>query len=129
MARKVDVDELIREALRAEGVEGLERLGEPSLPGMVTEVFRSRLRWYGAMFMAMILVFTVLAVLCAVRFLSTNDVPDMILWGAGFFLCYLAVMGGKSWYWMQMERLAMTREIKRVELMVAHLAARLRDQP
>lgn len=129
MAGKVDVDELIREALRAEGVEGLERLGEPNLPDMVTEVFRGRLRWYGAMFMAMILVFTVLAVLCAVRFLSTDNVPDMIRWGAGFFLCYLVVMGGKSWYWMQMERLAMTREIKRVELMVAHLAARLRDQP
>ena len=129
MAGKVDVDELIREALKAEGLEGLERLGEPGLPDMVTEVFRSRLRWYGAMFLAMILVFTVLAVLCAVRFLSTDNVPDMIRWGAGFFLCYLVVMGGKSWYWMQMERLAMTREIKRVVLMVAHLAARLRNQP
>ena len=129
MAGKVDVDELIREALKAEGLEGLERLGEPGLPDMVTEVLRSRLRWYGAMFLAMILVFTVLAVLCAVRFLSTDNVPDMIRWGAGFFLCYLVVMGGKSWYWMQMERLAMTREIKRVELMVAHLAARLRNQP
>jgi len=129
MDRKVEVDELIREALKAEGVEGLERLGEPGLPDMVTEVFRSRLRWYGPMFLAMILVFAVLAVLCAVRFLGTNDVPDMIRWGAGFFLCYLVVMGGQSWYWMQMERLAMTREIKRVELMVAHLAAILRGQP
>ncbi len=128
MEHKVDVDELIREALKAEDVEGLELLGEPGLPDMVTEVFRGRMRWYGAMFMVMILVFAVLAVVCAVEFLGTEDVVQMIRWGAGFFLCFLAVQGGKNWYWMQMERVAMTREIKRVELLLAHLAVELRGR-
>jgi prolipoprotein diacylglyceryltransferase len=124
MARKADVDELIREAFEAEDAEAMAALAEPGLPDLVVEMFRSRLRWYGAMFLAMILLFTVLAVVCAVRFLGTEEVPEMIRWGAGFFLCFGTVLSGKLWYWMQMERVAMTREIKRVELLVAHLAVR-----
>jgi len=104
-------------------VWGLAALGEPGLPDLVVEMFRSRLRWYGAVFLVMILLFTVLAVICAARFLAAEEVPDMIRWGAGFFLCFGTVLSGKLWYWMQMERVAMTREIKRVELLVAHLAA------
>lgn len=127
MSRKPDVDALIREALRAEDLEGAE-LGEPGWPEMVTEVFRGRLRWYGAMFMAMILVCTAVAVLCAVQFFRTEEVPRMMRWGGGFFLCFLAVQGGKNWYWMQLERLAMIREIKRVELLVAQLAVELRGR-
>ncbi|KAA0219293.1 MAG: hypothetical protein EDS66_17725 [Planctomycetota bacterium] len=128
MERKPNVDDLIREALEAEGIEALKDLREPSLPDMVTDVFRGQLRWYGAMFLAMILLFSTLAVFCAVRFMGTDEVALMIRWGAGFFLCVIAVMGGKNWYWMQMERLAMTREIKRVELLVAQLICELRGR-
>jgi len=126
MARQVDIDELIREALRAEDLSELEQLGEPGLPEMVTAVFRGRMRWFGVMFMAMILVFTVLAAWCGIRFLRAEAVPDMLRWGAGFFVCLVTIVGGKTWYWMQMERVAVTREIKRVELLVAHLATSLR---
>jgi len=50
----------------------------------------------------------------------------MLRWGAGFFFTAFVALNAKNWYWMQMERIAMTREIKRVELLVAHLAAELR---
>ena len=39
----------------------------------------------------------------------------MLRWGVGVFPCVIAALGGKNWYWMHMERLAMTREIKRGE--------------
>ena len=128
MTARSDVDGLIRRALQAEDAENLEHLGEPGLPDMVTQVFRGRMRWYGAMFLVMILLFTALAVLCGVRFLGSDDAPSLIRWGVGFLTCFLAVQGGKNWYWMQMERLAMTREIKRVELLVAQLSADIRGR-
>jgi hypothetical protein len=52
----------------------------------------------------------------------------MVRWGAGFFFCVIVAVGCKLWYWMQLDRLAISREIKRVELILAHLAARLRDR-
>ncbi len=128
MARPDDVDRLIREALAAEDAETLKSLGEPGLPDMVSEVFRGRMRWYGAAFLAMILGCAVFAVYCAVRFLGTQEVPEMLRWGAGFFVGFLAAQGGKTWYWMQHERLALIREVKRVELLVAQLALELRNR-
>lgn len=122
MERPNDVDRLIRESLEAEGVQGLDQLGEPGLPEMVTEVFRGRMRWYGGMFLAMILVCSVGAVVCFWQMFRTDEVPHLMRWGAGLFLCTTAALGGKNWYWMQLERIAMTREIKRVELLVAQLA-------
>lgn len=126
MTRQADVDELIREALRAEGIEGLEALGEPGLSDMVTDVFRGRNRWVGAMMTANLVAVTVLAVVCAVKFFGTESTVSMARWGAGFFCCVIAAVGCKLWYWMQLDRLALIREIKRVELVLAHLAAELR---
>lgn len=128
MTQSKDVDVLIREALEAEHADELARLAEPGLPEMVTEVFRGKMRLYGAMFLAMILVCAAAAVYCAVQFFAVDEVPSMLRWGAGFFLAFLAVQGGKTWYWMQHERIAMTREIKRVELLVAQLAVELRSR-
>ena len=128
MARDSDVDGLIREALEEEDRKAFEALGEPGLPDMVTAVFRGRMRWYGVMFMAMILIFTVVTVYCGVRFFQTDEVPAMLRWGAGLLLGFAAIQGGKTWYWMQLERVAMIREIKRVELLVAQLAVELRSR-
>jgi hypothetical protein len=128
MTRPADVDELIREALEAEDAAMLDRLGEPSLPDAVTEIFRGRMRWYGAMFLAMILVFFVFTVVCCVQFLAADDVPELVRWGVGFLFGFLTVLGGKTWYWNQVERVAVTREIKRVELLVAQLAVELRGR-
>ncbi len=127
MQREKHVDELIREALRVEEIEGFDQLGEPGLPDMVTEVFRGRLWWAGAMFLFMILLFFVLSIVCAVQFLGTDEVPDMLRWGAGFFLCVVAVIGGKQWYWIQLQQIAVLREVKRVELLIAHLDEQLRS--
>jgi hypothetical protein len=128
MTKQSDVDELIREALRAEGVEGLEALGEPGLPDMVTEVFRGRNRWIGAMMTANLLAVTIFALVCAVKFLGTDSPVLMARWGAGFFFCVIVAVGCKLWYWMQLDRLALSREIKRVELAIAQLAAELRER-
>ncbi len=127
MTSERDVDGLIREALHVEDIEGFDQLGEPGLPDMVTEVFRGRLWWAGAMFLFMILLFFVLSIVCAVQFLGTDDPVAMLRWGAGFFLCVVAVIGGKQWYWIQLQQIAVTREIKRVELLVAHLSEQLRS--
>jgi len=127
MRSERNVDELIRETLRVEDIGVFDQLGEPGLPDMVTGVLRGRLWWIGALFMFMIVLFFVLSVVCAVQFLGADDVPDMLRWGAGFFLSVVAVIGGKIWYWMQLQQLAVLREVKRVELLIANLSEQLRS--
>ncbi len=128
MAKQSNVDDLIRQALHAEGLDGLDFPGEPSLPDAVTEVFRGRMWWTGVIMMANMMAGLGLAVLCGVKFLGSLEIADMIRWGAGLFGCVLVVIGCKLWYWMRIDRIALTRELKRVELMVAHLAHELQSR-
>lgn len=123
-----DVDALIREALTREEAELFEQLGEPSLPEMITEVFQGRWRWLMLLSMVVSTALTVLAVYCAVRFFQAREVREMLVWAAGGFFSLMAVLGNKIWYWMEMQRHSLSREIKRLELAVVHLAGELRDR-
>ena len=82
MVQKSDVHRLIREALKAEGLEGLDLSGEPGLPDMATEIFRGRMWWVGACRIA-----NILAIICRVQFFRTDVMPDMIRWGASCAGC------------------------------------------
>ncbi len=45
----------------------------------------------------------------------------------GFVFCMGAISMMKIWYWMEMQRIGVTREIKRLELQVACLTQRLTE--
>lgn len=123
-----DFDVLIREALSTEEREVFDRLGEPSLPAMMIGGFGGRLRWVNLY--ASLLTFAMfgLAVFSVVKIFQAEEVAEMIRWSVGFAFGLASSLGLKVWFWMQMERYALSREIKRVELAVAHLAGELRSR-
>ena len=125
--KKRDIDTVIREALKEEDREFFDALEEPKLSEQVTSLFQGRWRYVNALSMISILLLFVLAVFCAVKFLQVNEIPQTLRWGAGMFLCWFGVAYLKLWTWLELERHAVTREIKRLELQVAHLAALLRQ--
>lgn len=128
MKREFEVDELIREALRSEGLEDLGGFEMPGLSDVVTDVFRNRNRWIGGMITANLVVATALAIVCAVKFFGTDSPVLMVRWGAGFFFGVIVAVGCKLWYWMQMDRITLSREMKRVELGLIQLASELRGK-
>ncbi|MCZ6727687.1 MAG: hypothetical protein O7A98_10105 [Acidobacteria bacterium] len=121
--KKRDIDTLIREALSHEDQEFLDSLEEPSLSEQVTYLFRGRWRWLNALSIAVAMILLVVGVYCLVEFMSTDEVPAMLRWGGGALFCLLGTSYIKLWAWLELERHAVTREIKRLELQVAHLAA------
>ncbi len=121
-----EIDALIRDALSEEEAAHFDQLGEPSLTEMVTDLYRGRNRWLVVITSVVIVVFFGLALYTGWRFYHAPEVREMLLWGGACFFCFMAVMGNKLWHWMEMERNAIVREIKRLELQVAHLAAELK---
>lgn len=118
-------DETMREALRRESDALAADVNEPGLVDMVMEVFRGRTRhltllgaFWGVVIMA-------LAALCAVQFFRAGDDKALIGWATAFLLCMLGIGLLKIWFWMELQRAALTREVKRVELQLARLAERL----
>lgn len=123
-----ELDKKITEALRKEDADLFGDIGEePSLSEMVFETFRGERRWLNILGAILTLIFVVLGISSAVAFFRTDVTRDLIMWASACILCTSAVALLKIWYWMEMQRIVVMREIKRVELQIASLAARLLD--
>jgi hypothetical protein len=122
-----DVDQAIRQSLSAEDADLLERLGaDQALHRQVLATFEGQLRWFNAAgWLAGLVLF---GVACAMvwRFMHAQDVRDMLLWGAASALAFAGIALIKVWFWMELQKHAIVREVKRLEVQVASLAAQLR---
>ena len=114
-----DIDEKIRAALRAEDRELYDELsGEQSLIEQVIASFHSRSRWLIVLVLVYSFVFLGLCVYCAMQFFAATEVKSMIAWACGFCLGMIGVTVLKVWYWMELHRMSVIREIKRLELQI-----------
>lgn len=115
-------DEQIRQALNDEEAEFLASLDrEPALLRQVADTFRGRSRWLSALGVVVMLVFLALCVTSFLRMVRAEDVRTMLLWGAGFGFSLATMLAVKIWYWMELQRHSLKREIKRLELQMAAL--------
>ncbi|MEO1051310.1 MAG: DUF6768 family protein [Bacteroidota bacterium] len=122
------IDEMIKKALSEEEAEFYDQLDEQSLPEMFTGLFQGKQKWLTILTAFMQLMLFIVAVICAVNFLQTEALREMIIWGAGFFLFFMAVTTLKMWHWMQIDKNALMREMKRLELQVAALASKIENK-
>lgn len=121
-----ELDPLIREALGREEAEVMDRLHEPSLPDLITSAFRGRFGWLNLLGIVGTLPFVAGFVVCLVGFAGATEVPAMLRWLAGLIGCLVFVGIAKIWFWLELQRIVTARELKRLELQVARLAASLR---
>lgn len=128
MTTHQDLDRLITEALSEKEAELYADLGEPSLIQLVLQLFQTRNRWLVIISMVATLAFTIFGTYCAVQFFQAEETNDLIRWGAYFFFSMISVIANKIWCWTEMQRNVLTREIKRLELQVAHLGERIHPE-
>lgn len=120
-----EIDDIIREALEPSDSDPTGFDADPSMAEKLTDVFRGRHRLLAIGGGVMNLVVFALAIFSGIRMLQATEDRGVIVWGAALLLCFGVVTAIKIWYWLEMGRLALTREIKRVELRVAQMAAKL----
>jgi len=125
MKNDEEIDKMIRQALSEEEAKFYDELGEQTLPEMVGGLFQGRLKWFTIMSMASSVIFVALAFYCAVQFFAAEDLRLTIIWGAGTFAFLLATSMLKLFHWMQMDKNAVIREVKRLELQVGLLNSKI----
>jgi len=119
-----DIDKLIKETLTEEEARFYEDLDEQNLFDMVMGVFKGKNKWmYVYINIIQVLMF-VAFVYCVVQFFEVKETNDLIKWGLGSFLAIFATTMLKLFTWMQMDKNAIIREIKRLEIQVSSLAAK-----
>ena len=66
---------------------------------------------------------TAVAVWLAFQLFRSTDANRSVLYATGVLFCMMMVLAIKVWFWMEMERNSLLREIKRVEWLVARSVA------
>jgi hypothetical protein len=121
-----NIDGKIREALRREDAELLGHYQtEPAVHELLIETFRGRRVWMSSLAVVFTLVFFGLSLFALYGFFYADGTQAMIAWASGFVWSSLAVGMLKIWFWMEIQRNSVVREIKRLELQVANLSRQL----
>ncbi len=121
-----DIDKKIQEALRAEDEDLFtEYGGELGMLEMVIDSFRSKHRWVMVIIMLATIGLLVLTVMSVIRFFEVETVREMLMYGLSTAFLGGGVLMIKLWYWMELNKNTLTREIKRLELQIARLSSRL----
>jgi uncharacterized membrane protein YciS (DUF1049 family) len=122
-----DFDQKLREGLGAEDAELLARFDQPALLEQVIETFRGRNRWIVTLMIPATIAWLIFACVSAYQFFHVEELRGMIAWAGAFAFSIVVIGLVKIWYWMELNKNSVTREVKRLELQVAQLAARLKD--
>lgn len=119
-----EIDQLIKDTLSKEEAEFYDTLDEQNPLEMVGDLFRGKYRWFMIMLNLVTLVAFVALIYCVVQFLEVDRIEDLLKWGAGGLVCMLMISMLKLFVWLQMDKNALMRELKRLELQVSSLAGK-----
>ncbi|NVK51562.1 MAG: hypothetical protein HWD85_01415 [Flavobacteriaceae bacterium] len=120
-----EIDQLIKETLTKEEAKFYEELEEQNVLQMLTGLFQGKNKWIMYMMNFMTLVFFGLFVYCTVNFFKVETTNELIKWGVGGLVFLIGVSMLKVFAWMQMDKNALLREIKRLEIQVSSLSSKI----
>jgi len=119
---KEEIDQIIKETLTQEEAKFYDELGEQNLLQMLGGLFQSKHSWLLVIMNIVNIVMFVLSIYCVIQFLNTDITNELIKWASAGFICWTSIAMIKLFVWMQMDKNAILREFKRLELQVAALA-------
>jgi len=120
------IDEKILEALNSEDKEVINiYVEELGFFGLVAESFRGKLKAIVFTVIVLVLIFAVILVYSAIQFFSVDGIGMKLNWLAIGLTALIVIGLLRLWYFMELNRISVIREIKRLELQVALLAKKL----
>jgi len=122
-----DIDKLIKETLNEEEAKFYDDLEEQNLVQMVFGIFSGKNSWLIIVMSIVQVVFFGLFIYCAIQFFNVEATNDLINWGIFGTLSLMASSMLKIFSWMQMDKKAIIREIKRLELQVSSLSVKIAE--
>ncbi|WP_299113850.1 DUF6768 family protein [uncultured Winogradskyella sp.] len=122
-----DIDQLIKETLTEEEAKFYDDLEEQNLLQMVSGIFSGKNSWIVYLMSVVQVIFFGLFIYCAIHFFEVETTNDLIKWGIFGTLSLMASSMLKLFSWMQMDKKAIIREIKRLELQVSSLSGKISE--
>lgn len=121
----MNLDDKIKEALQMDAKEVEIVLSkEDGLFIQLFGLFRGNMKIWNIFGLVLAVVTAVLMFWSGYHFLISKGLDDRLFWGVLLLAFLIGTMGIKIWFWLEMNRNATHREIKRLELAVAQLMAK-----
>lgn len=121
-----EIDILIKETLNQEEAKFYDSLEEQSIMQMVFGLFKGKNAWINILLNIVTILFFVLFIYSGIQFFNSETTEGLIRWGFGSMIFLISISMLKLYAWMQMDKHAILREMKRLELQVMSLAGRLK---
>ncbi len=122
-----EIDRLIKDTLSKEEAAFYDSLEEQNLFDMVFGLFKGKNAWFLIVTNIMTIAFLGLFIYCIVQFFKVESSEELIKWGLGGLISLSSVCMLKVYAWMQMDKNAILREMKRLELQIMSLSGKLAD--
>lgn len=120
-----DIDKLIKETLTKEEAKFYEELDEQNVFQMLGGLFQGKNKWMMFLMNIMTLIFFALFVYCIIMFFNADITKELLKWGIGSLMFLIGVSMLKLFAWMQMDKNALLRELKRLELQLMSLSGKI----
>jgi len=120
-----DIDKLIKETLTQEEAKFYDQLEEQNAFQMILGIFSGKMKWLIIIMNIMTLVFFGFFAYCVIQFFNTDVTNELIKWGIGGLAFLFGVSLMKMFAWMQMDKNALLRELKRLELQISSLSGKM----
>ena len=122
---KEDIDKLIKETLTQEEAIFYDGLEEQGLWDMIVGIFQGKLGWLVVVMNIINLIVFGILIYCFVQFFNVTETNELIKWGLGIVICIVFNVMIKLYAWMQMDKNAILREMKRLELQISSLSGKI----
>lgn len=125
----MDLDDKIKQALQMDAEEVKQVLdNENGLFDQLFGIFRGSMKLWNIFGLVLSLITAALMFWSGYHFYISESVDERLFWGVLLLVFLIGVMVLKIRFWLEMNRYSTSREIKRLELVVAQLTARLTQE-
>ena len=124
---KEEIDQLIEKSLSKEEAHFYNELDQQGVFKMWFSLYTGKLGWWAILVAFFQVIFTFLAFYWGYKFFTVEGIELMLRYGGAMFIAILFTQMLKLWHWMQMDKNAILREMKRLEYQVAVLMEKTRS--
>jgi hypothetical protein len=122
-----EIDKLIKETLSEEEAKFYKGLEEQNIFEMVTGLFTGKNKLMMYLMNVMTLLLFAVFIYCIIQISNIEETNELIRWGIYCFISLIAMSMLKMFAWMQMDKNAIIRELKRLEILLSSLSGRIHN--
>ena len=123
-----DIDKRIIETMNDDEAELFNSMAEENLFSSWMGIYTGENKYIAILLSVFTAIFAIAAFYFGYLFFTTEAQPEMIRYGAAMFIFIMFTAFIKLWFWNQMDKRAILREIKRVEFHFALLMEKRSDK-